>query len=354
MKKTITKITFTALIFLGSMGFANAGNSNTSWPTPYPIWELILSENFQDWPSTRTYSSDPLKCNDNNRATQYNWTDMRIKRPAGNTQYYANIYLHNCELEPFCDTQSGTYFAIDTTVYPRAARDHIGPSNPGVSVGNIMVLDTTTINSVPYSTGWVVVGQMMHVDLIQYTISDFGNKRGFRLEYSKDQGKTWTMIRNERGNSVTDSINSTSLESLDNSPKGTVWEDQISLDDAMLRFTKAKANPQLFRVHDLRIYGVALFEDMNDAAFETNSGITWGAWMGVANAETEKISIKFSNGIINFSEIPAWSRVTNLFGQTVRSFENQQVVNITDLSKGIYIVQVCGADGKTKTAKISI
>jgi hypothetical protein len=192
----------------------------------------------------------------------------------------------------------------------------------------------------------------MHLDLLQYTVSNFGNRRGFRLEYSIDQGQTWVLIRNERGNSVSDTINSTSLESLTNSPKGTVWEDQISLDDAMIRFTRSSVNSQIFRLHDLRIYGIGLFEDMNDAAFETNSGIAWSDWMSTEQARHENMSIKYSNGILNYSDIPVWSRVMNLYGKTLRSYSDEQVINLTDLVEGVYMVQVCGKDGKTLTEKI--
>ncbi|MDP4276698.1 MAG: hypothetical protein Q8914_03595 [Bacteroidota bacterium] len=356
MKKQFTRFSLTALLVFGCYSLVIAGNDNTAWTIPYPgmIWDEILSENFQNWPSTRTYSSDPLQCNATDRATNYNWTNIRIKRTSGTSGFKANVYLHNCEIQPFCDTQSGTFYAIDTAVYPNAARDHIGLTNPGVSVGNITVLDTTTINEVPYDKGWVVVGQMMHIDLIQYTISNFGNKRGFRLEYSKDQGKTWVLIRNERGNNVNDTINSTSRESLNNSPKGTVWEDQISLDDVMLRFSRANANAQLFRIHDLRIYGIGLLEDMNDDAFEANSGITWGEWMGVDKTKAGEQSIRFCNGIVNFSEVPVWSKVSNLYGQTVRSYDDQQVINLTDLPKGVYFVRMCGLNGKTKATKICL
>jgi hypothetical protein len=352
MKQHVTLMSLATLLLLGISGSLKAGNNETSWPTPFPIWEEIFSDNFQKWTSTRTYSSDPLQCNMNNRATNFNWQNIRIKLPAGNTPFYANLYLHNCEVQPFCDTQSGTFYAIDTAVYPNAARDHLGLTNPGVSVGNITVLDGTTIGDSVYDQGWIVVGQMLHLDLIQYTISNFGNKRGFRLEYSTDQGQNWILIRNERGNSVSDTLNSTSLESLENSPKGTVWEDQISLDNAMLRFTRANANPQLFRLHDLRIYGIGLFEDMNDAAFEANSGQVWPDWMGVSKTTVQPLSWTSHQGIINFSDIPSWSRVINLHGQTVLRFENQQVLNLTELPKGMYMLQVCGRNGRVTTGKI--
>jgi hypothetical protein len=328
--------------------------TRTEWPTPNPLAAEILIENFQNWPSTRTYSSDPLKCNDNSRTTNFNWANYRIRRFSGETEYYANVYLHNVEIQPFCDTQSGVYYTLDPTnvKLPTTGNDHQGPSNVGVSRGNLMVLDTTAIGGVPYSTGYVVIGQMNRVKLIQYTTSSFGSRRGFKLEYSYDRGKTWIILRNERGQGSTDSTISTSGYQLWTSPRGIIWEENVNLSNVMLRFSKATLNSQLFRIHDLRIYGRALSSDMDDSEFELNSGINWGEWMGVARNTSSTFKMMCNNGRLQLSEPSKWVKITNLAGVQVRYEAEAQLIDVTELPAGLYLVKACNTNGQIITGKI--
>jgi hypothetical protein len=347
------------IIFLCVASFlcVRADNTMTSWPTPNPLDDCLISENFQDWPNTRTYSSDTLKCNDNNRVTQFNWTNMKFRRLSGVEGYHANIYLHNCEVQPFCDTQSGTYNMQGLNT---GLSTYLGPNNPGVSRGNITILDTTTINGVPYNAGYVIIGKARRVYLIQYTISSFGVKRGFRLDYSTDNGQTWTLLRNETGQANADS-SSTSMSALTNSPKGTVWEEQVVLKNAMLRFSRAKGKngvlvgvyAQLFRIHDLRIYGLALGSDMDDSEFEAASGISW-VETGINSTRVNSFPFVYRDGILSLSDLAQNIQIFNVSGQCVRSFENLQIMNVSDLNKGVYIVRATWKNGQTNTGKFLI
>lgn len=329
-------------------------NKLVEWPTPNPLYSAILEETFQDWPNTRTYSSDPLKCNDNNRQTQFNWANYRVRRFSGETEYYASMYLHNVEIQPFCDTQSGVFFALDPTNVKayKSGNDHLGASNPGVSVGTLTVLDTTSIGGVGYTPGYIVIGQMNRVKLIQYTTSNFGSRRGFKLEYSYDQGKTWIMLRNERGQVSTDSTTNTSGFALWNSPKGLIWEENVNLSNVMLRFSRSTVNAQIFRIHDIRIYGRALSADMNDTEFETNSGLNWGEWMGVSRASDIGYKMLCTNGMLQLSEPTRWVRIYNLAGRMVRYEEQAQYLDLTNLPKGVYLVKACNENDRVIRGKV--
>jgi hypothetical protein len=319
---------------------------------------MIVSENFQDWPNTRTYSASPLDCNLNNRISNFNWQDIRIHRPsAGETEAVVNFYLIGAEIQPFCDTQSGTDYLTDTTINTGTK---LVPTNPGVSSGNICLYDSTflfptyagTTNTV--RKGAFIVGQVPSITLIQYTTSSFGARRGFKLDYSIDRGITWTLIRKEHGKSL-DSTVTTSGYQLPNSPKGVIWEDNITLEDAMLRFTINDNQPQIARIHDIRIFGNSpLREDMDDTEYETNSGIVWGNWLGVNRVTTEKATIQLANGMLRVSGNPVWTKVNNLAGQCVRVFANEQMMNLSDLNKGVYLIQSKDMSGLVSLGKICL
>lgn len=355
MKMALTKTSMIFLMLLCGFTYLKAvesynPNDRTEWPTPNPLAAEILIENFQDWPNTRTFSINPDDCNINNRTLNFNWQNHRFRRYSGETEWFASVYLHNCEIQPFCDTQSGLY---NTQGQNTGSGDKMGPSNPGVSVGNITVLDATTINGTDYNQGWIVIGEMKRVKLIQYTHSNFGSRRGFRLEYSYDKGLTWIMLRNERGQASTDSTASTSGQNLWNSPKGIIWEEEVNLSNVMLRFTRSSVNAQMFRIHDLRIFGRALSADMNDSEFETNTGITWNDWILVGNRRVNSGSLKISfvNSVLNLSEQVEWIKVTNLSGQVIRQYGQEQLIDMSDLPSGMYLVQAKDMTGRIVNAK---
>jgi hypothetical protein len=359
MKKNLYLFSILCTLFLS--GFANLKaiepvdpNTRTSWPSPYPLGELIINENFRDWPNTRTYSTNPVDCNLNNRTTQFNWQNIRVHRASGEFGCLANIYLITAEIQPFCDTQSGTSYLTDPTINTST---QLGPSNPGVSVGNITICDSASVfpldeNGNRLRRGALIVGQISNITLIQYTTSSFGVKRGFTLEYSTDQGRNWIVLRREHGKSI-DSTVTTSGYQLANSPKGVVWEEQVNLEDAMLRFTINVNQPQIVRIHDLRVFGsLPLFADMDDSSYETNSLINWGNWMGVNRVTEDFAQITFSNDILRISGNPVWTKVLNIAGQNVCTFANEQMISLSDLSKGIYLIQTKDQNGLISREKI--
>jgi len=356
MKMARIKTSMVAIMFLCGFSYSAAvesynPNDRTEWPTPNPLAAEILIENFQNWPNTRTYSADPNDCNINNRATNFNWQNYRFRRYSGETEWFASVYLHNCEIQPWCDSQSGLY---NTQGLNTGSGDKMGPTNPGVSVGNITVLDGTTIGTTVYDQGWIVIGEMKRVKLIQYTHSNFGSRRGFRLEYSYDQGRTWIMLRNERGQASSDSTLSTSGQNLWNSPKGIIWEEEVNLSNVMLRFTKSSVNPQMIRIHDLRIYGRALSADMNDSEFETNTGVVWNDWISVGTRKVrgESLTIAVNNSTLSLSMPVSWVRITNLSGQVLRQYVQEQLIDLSDIPAGLYLVQACDLSGKIVNGKI--
>lgn len=364
MKKTITQsFIIIAIMILGiQSAFAVQEpvdpNTRTSWPSPYPLGEIIISENFQDWPNTRTYSSSPLDCNMNNRETQFNWQYMKVHRSSGEGGSLANIYLISAEIQPFCDTQSGLiYSSGDTVINLNAGK--CGPTNPGVSSGIITLYDSTYAypkdsQGNNFRRGAIVIGQIPSISLIQYTTSSFGGKRGFTLEYSTDRGKTWTILRREHGKSI-DSTLTTSGYMLAYSTRGIIWEEQVNLENAMLKFTINQNQPQLLRIHDIRVFGSSpLREDMDDSEWEASTGINFGNWMGINPVLKTKAEIVYSNGMLQVSGNPVWTKIMNIAGQNVRTFANEQRMSVSGLTKGVYLVESKDQSGLISTGKFCL
>jgi hypothetical protein len=362
MKKTFTLFTYLIILLMPSVSnlFAIEAvdpNTRTGWPSPYPLGEILFNENFKDWPNTRTFSSNPVDCNLNDRTTNFNWQNLRVHRASGESGCLLNLYLISAEIQPFCDTQSGTTFLTDTTINTSTK---LGRSNPGVSIGNITLLDSANVFVNDPATGLrrrrgaLIVGMLPSITLIQYTTSSYGAKRGFTLEYSIDHGLNWIILRKEHGKS-NDTTMTTSGYQLANSPKGVIWEEQVDLADAMLRFTINANQPQIVRIHDLRIFGSSpIREDGDDRDYEAISQIEWGDWLGVNRPTADPSHITFSNNILRISGNPVWTKVINLTGQNVRTFANEQLINLSDLCQGVYLIQSKDQNNRISRSKIKI
>lgn len=331
-------------------------NTRTSWPSAYPMAEKILAENFQDWPNTRA-NSDPMRCNENHRIDNFQWKYMRIHRPSGESGALVNVYLVSAEIQPFCDTQSGLTFLTDTVI--NINKGNCGPSNPGVTSGNITLYDSTYLfpkdpTGANFRRGALIVGQLPSITLIQYTTSSFGAKRGFTLDYSTDRGKTWTILRREHGKTI-DSTKTTSGYQLTYSTRGIVWEENVDLTDAMIRFRINDDQPQLARIHDLRIFGTSpLREDCDDTQFENAYGVDWGAWLGIDRNPEVETKMSFDGRTLKISGYPQWTQIINLAGQVLYNFGNDQIINLDNLTKGVYTVRSKDASGMMKRFKICI
>ncbi len=185
--------------------------------------------------------------------------------------------------------------------------------------------------------------QLATLEGIQYTHSSTGGtKRGFVLEYSKDDGTTWDTLRYQPGNTYSESYSLSDLFTYDTiyndyncdpSSYGMVWEDPIYEYDTgvMLRFLESSG--QTVRIHDFKAYG-----ELPSSA--------------VLNRTSSDLILSIVDNKVSFKE-SANVQVYNLSGSLVRSNMNVRSISLNNFSKGIYLINA-EAKGKVCSQKIVI
>lgn len=181
--------------------------------------------------------------------------------------------------------------------------------------------------------------QLISLEAIQYTHSSTGGKkRGFTLEYSKDEGVTWDTLRYQRsGEGFTkDVYDGTATENdftCDPSSYGMVWEDGIYEYEVGLKLRFLESDGQTVRIHDFKAYG------------EAPSGTA-------LNRIADGLIVKVVNNKVSFSDVADVS-VFNLSGSLVKTVLNVNTLSLNDLSKGIYLVNA-KSKGKICSQKVVI
>jgi len=356
-----------ATIFMVSAADVYRGNS--SWENKSPYFPIV-EENFRDWNYTDAEGFGLKKpevntCATNARSDYENYSTFEVKRAVDSRQNKPNgkvtFFLDFCQIQPDCDTQSGTNYTLDSTV---VNNDSKGPSWNNVSKGCISIYDNySTVRPITEGfsgdgAGSFTTSLIPLLERVQYTTSSYGNKRGFNLEIGyllEDQTVYWDTLRYFTGNLTTirpDAfLTELSSYTLDNtsfieSNRGLVFEELFGsgVENVYLRFrpTDPKHNRQIVRIHDLRLYGNA---PDTDAATNPNpvtgfSNVTMDTNLQIFGYDGHYKLNKEANVIIyNFS------------GKVVKKINNVRDIELSDLSKGVYFVKANSKDGVT-TRKI--
>lgn len=358
---------FFAVITTVSAADIYHGNSN--WENKSPYFPIV-EEHFQDWNYTDAEGFGLKKpevntCATNARSDYENYSTFEVKRAVDSRQNKPNgkvtFFLDFCQIQPDCDTQSGTNYTLDPTV---VNGDSKGPSWNNVSMGCINIYDNyqtvrpVTMGFAGDGAGSFTTSLIPLLERVQYTTSSYGTKRGFNLEIGyllEDQTVYWDTLRYFTGSLSTmrpDAfLTELSSYTLDNtsfmeSNRGMVFEELFGsgVENVYLRFrpTDSKHNRQIVRIHDLRLYGTAPDTDaatnpnpvlgLDNLAFDTNLKIFGYDGHYKMNKEADVI-------------------VYNFAGKVVRKFNNVRNLELSDLSKGVYFVKANTDEGVT-TRKI--
>jgi hypothetical protein len=323
MKKVNFTLFLAALIGTGLTLRAQSPEGSTGWETLQPGEPLVVDEDFQGFPFFHV-DQNPDQGNSDNLDPEHpgykNDTTFVIATGSTDTIFY-NFY--QCAFAPnwiaayaYTDsvtTGTSTMTAQVTRGFVEISREYASH----LTVAGYYIIDLRSLD---------------FVEVVQYAHSSCGgNKRGFTLAKSTDDGVTWDTVRYQSGN-ISTSLPQPNTYNCQNSAYGMRWEDGIYDFNVMLKFTDG--NGQAVRIHDLKIYG--------DVAHP-------GGIKGVRDTE---IGITCINRVIRLSEKSGLG-IYDLKGSLLRRADNVETYSVQDLPEGVYIIRA-KTDKKITTRKISI
>jgi len=324
MKRKIFTLLIAALFATGLNLYAQSSpEGSTGWETLQPGEPLLLEEDFQGFsflhfdshPNEGSSSNeDPLNLGYREDSTSY-----VIATGSKDTIFY-NFY--QCAFAPNWEAayayRDSADNALDDQMTPQVTRGFVEISREYSS--------TFTVNG----SFTIDLRQLEFVEVVQYSHSSCGgNKRGYTLEVSTDNGEVWDTLRMQTGNITTSRPQPNSFD-CQNSGYAMRWEDGIWNFNVMLRFTQSSG--QAPRIHDLKVYG-------------TPSTVS-----SIENYEKSEIGIVCINKIISLSETSDIG-IYDLGGALLRRADMVNTYSVSDLPEGLYIVRA-KTNTRTTTRKI--
>lgn len=369
MRRVFTKSLFLGTIcsfgMLSGLSAQDYYHGNSTWENKSDYLPII-EENFQNWNFTddsgaglKKPETNSCAVGGNARADRDNYATFEVKRSVDAKQNKPNgkvsFFLDYCQIQPDCDTQSGTNYTLN----PEATGgDYRGPSINKVSIGCVNIYDNyegdrpTTMGVGGDGSGSFTTSKIPLLERVQYTTSSYGSKRGFNLEIGYDLGDGtvyWDTVRYVVGNSVNSPLNKPEEilgKNMDETNRGMVWEETFSpvIENVYVRIRPTKDNRQIVRLHDFKLYGEAPSEDDGQNPNNPTS---------IDNINASRIVIVGFGGIYTVSE-EANVFVYDVTGNRVMTAKNAQQVDLRSLSKGIYLIQAVTPNGGKVTKKVII
>ena len=319
--------------------FAQIATTGPGWDNLQPTSQLVISENFQGFDffhnDTHPNAGNSDHLIDGGEIIP-GYKDLTTEVTYAGSEAKATYSFIECAFAPEWGV-AGSVMNDGTPIVP-------DPTTPKVSTGFVEISREDNIYSNPPTIeGFFVIDlrNLEFVEGVQYSHSSCGgNKRGFMLEFSLDNGDNWDTLRYQPAASVyahSFTKDPFTLEKTANtyncqpSAYGMLWEDAIYASNVMLRFRATKTeNNQTVRIHDLKVYG-----DLPTGVEE---------WM------EPEINVSSANGVVRLSEI-ADVVIYNISGSVVKTAEQVQAVAIDELPDGVYIVKAI-AGSKSATVKV--
>ncbi|MBN2698267.1 MAG: T9SS type A sorting domain-containing protein [Bacteroidales bacterium] len=318
MKKKIFTTILSGLLLSGFMNFmfAQAGVFGTGWGEPAPGEPKIIEEDLTGFPFFHS-DFNPNEGNSSHTLEKAGYKDTVTYRVCINSTDTIFYEFHECAFAPNWQPAYGYKDSVDGVA-------SVVPAE--VSRGFVEIARFDTVYAKPpldTDSGHFIIDmrQVEYVEVIQFTHSSCGgNKRGFTLRKSTDNGMTWDTVRNQVGR-LTGNTPDNDLTAYDcqESAHGMVWQDGLYLYDqnVMLKFSYCMG--QTLRIHDFRAYG-------------------WVQQVGVDEKELEKVSV-YSAGKNLFLSEPSDIVIFDINGRFVKKALNVVTYSMSDLPEGLYIVK---------------
>ena len=348
----------------------NLYHGNSTWENKSPYFPIV-EEHFGDW-NYKDQDGYGLKdptvntCATGARDDYQNYSTFEVKRAVDARQNKPNgmvtFFLDFCQIQPDCDTQSGTNYTLDSTV---VNADSKGPSWNNVSKGCINIYDNyNTVRPVTQGfagdgSGSFTTSLIPLLERIQYTTSSYGRRRGFNLEIGyllEDNTVYWDTVRYLTGSITTCKPDAFAAEIaaednkvfFDESNRGFVFEELFGsgVENVYVRFrpTDPTQNRQIVRVHDLRLYGIA---PDTDAA--TNPNPVSGLDKPTSTSSFAIVGFRGQYKLTQTADVVVY----DFAGKIVAQQKNVNELDLTASPKGVYFVRATHpSTGAVVTKKI--
>ena len=311
-RKNFTAIFF-GLLISGFTRLVIGQSYGTGWGITPPGEPLIIQDNFTDFPFLHADSNPDQGNSDNLDPENPGYKDTTAFRVCINSSDTIFYDFYQCAFAPNWQPAYG---------YRDSLAELTPPVPPEVSRGFVEV--ARYYESHATDSGYFIIDlrQVQYLEVIQYTHSSCGgNKRGFTLRKSIDDGVTWDTVRYQRGGFTDNYPESANAWNCQESAYGMVWEDALYLyeSNVMLKFSHAVG--QAVRIHDFKAYGWV----------EPETGIN-------DNDIKQEVSIYCSDKTMILSE-PADIVIFNMNGVLVKKAKDVETVSTADLPEGMYVVK---------------
>lgn len=268
--------------------------------------ELLIDEDFQDWEATPTVQTDSCESFDH----QPGPVDIEITLVTGGK---ATITLIKYAISPLCNSKY-------------VNRGDATENTEGVTTGFVSI---SKVEEVTDTLGEFIISKLSNVTKIEYGFSCTGSNRGIRLYTSTDDGANWDgPVGGEHY-----------LEG--NSQLGVYVEEEINLDNVMLKFTsglkQSDGTSQNSRIHNILVYGVP-------GSPET----------GLTDHKVADLTAYYvpGKGLVIRGDVYE-TAIYDLMGRMVKRSNTigNHTLDISDFSDGVYILKATNADGKVYVSK---
>lgn len=326
MRKIFTKIGLMAAFGFLAVGSAFAQGAIGWGGLGLGEYPMVINENFQNWTKTHSVATQEMITAGGAASVSDTWQQGKVEIPVYNNETNTGrtftLGLVSASVAP--DFYGQYYYDDRFTAYPKDLA-----SKGFVELGRLIYAPIAP------SPGELIIPRLDFCEGLQYSYtSSGGNKRGFKLLKSLDNGATWLEVRHETGNMST----GTSGTDVYASGYGLRFEEVSYEYDVMYKFTISDApgsgGNQIVRIHDLRVYG------------EIADGNT-----SIEAESADSFKVNNSKQDIYLSS-EANVQLYSMAGMMVKSAQNVTKLNIEDLPSGVYVVKATAQDGTLVSKKI--
>ncbi len=278
---------------------------------------LIISEDFQTWDPTE--DTNPDTCS-KGVVLEYGITrELTLTTNTGTVEIPVTLY--KCGIAPECESRR---------IEDGGATDNL----PGVTTGWVLLnkLDGYTIDNYltsPDTIGEFIFGPISQIDSIRFAHSATGSERGIRI-YTSTDGEIWERPTDDEFWDGADC------------QLGDVNSVEINMTDVYIKFTsgfkQSDLSSQFTRLHNIEVWGIP---GEPPAGIETQKVESLriypvGEGMYHVDAGFTALNIYSTSGSLVYSE----------------TGNNRNIIDLSGLPKGIYIIQARDRSGQFFVTKI--